>query len=108
MINVSSNMESFFPCVELNTDSWGNIHAVICHATHAYTRINEEKKQLQSADSKISALEEQIKLLEKQLLQEKTQHEVKACLTMLASEVEEELIQKIGNFYMVCCGTQFM
>ena len=98
MINVSSNMESFFPCVELNTDSWGNIHAVICHATHAYTRINEEKKQLQSADSKISALEEQIKLLEKQLLQEKTQHEVKACLTMLASEVEEELIQKIGNF----------
>ena len=44
MINVLSNMESFFPCVELNTDSWDNIHAVICHATHAYTRINEEKK----------------------------------------------------------------
>ena len=91
-------MESFFPCVDSNTDCWDNIHAVICHATHAYSRINEEAKQLQSADSKISALEEQIELLEKELLHEKTQHKVKACLTVLTSEVEEELTQKIGNF----------
>ena len=58
IINVSSNMESFFPCVDSNTDCWDNIHAVICHATHAYSGINEEAKQLQSADSKISVLEE--------------------------------------------------
>ena len=51
IINVSSNMESFFPCVDSNTDCWDNIHAVIYHATHAYSRINEEAKQLQSADS---------------------------------------------------------
>ena len=92
-------MESFFPCVDSNTDCWDNIHAVICHATHAYSRINEEAKQLQSADSKILALEKQIELLEKELLHDKTQHKVKACLTVLTSEVEEELTQKLVISY---------
>ena len=32
------------------------------------------------------------------MLHKKTQHKVKACLTVLTSEVEEELTQKIGNF----------
>ena len=98
MIHVSSNMESFFLSVESNTDSWDNIDAVICHATHVYSRLNEEAKQLQSADSKIFTLEEQIKQLEKKCYKKKTQHKVKACLTTLTSEVEEELTQKISNF----------
>ena len=58
MIEVTSKMEFYFPCVQSNTDSWNNIHAILCHATHAYTTLKKESEELKIADLKISVLEE--------------------------------------------------
>ena len=90
-------MEYYFPFVQSNTDSWNNIHAILCHATHAYTTLKDESEQLKFADLKISALEEQIKTLENDLIKEKTRQKINASLKTLTLEVEEELKEAIND-----------
>ena len=97
MIEVLSKMEYYFPFVQSNTDSWNNIHVILCHATHAYTTLKDESEQLKFADLKISALEEQIKTLENDLIKEKTRQKINASLKTLTLEVEEELKEAIND-----------
>ena len=95
MIEVTSKMEFYFPDVQSNTDSWNNIHAILCHATHAYTSLKKESEQLKIADLKISVLEEQIKTLDNDVIKEKTKQKINALLKTLTLEVEEELKESI-------------
>ena len=95
MIEVTSRMEFYFPDVQSNTDSWTNLHAVLCHATHAYTFLRNESEQLKGADLKISVLEEQIETLENDFMKEKTKQKINALLKILNLEVEEELKESI-------------
>ena len=94
-IEVTSKMEFYFPDVQSNTDSWNNIHAILCHATHAYTSLKKESEQLKIADLKISVLEEQMNTLENDFIKEKTKQKINASLKTLTLEVEEELKESI-------------
>ena len=60
MIELSSNMESYFPSVEPRSASWNNVKALICHATHAYSSLKYNSNQLTSADIKIIVLEKKM------------------------------------------------
>ena len=95
MIEVTSKTEFYFPDVQSNTDSWNNIHAILCHATHAYTSLKKESEQLKISDLKIYVLEEQIKTLENDFIKEKTKQKINALLKTLTLEVEEELKESI-------------
>ena len=90
-------MEYYFPCVQTNTDSWNNIHAILCHATHAYSTLKKESEQLKISDIKILVLEEQVKTLENDFIMEKTRQKINASLNTLTLEVEEELKESICN-----------
>ena len=97
MIAVSSNMDSYFCSLKPDTDTWENVRSVVCHATSAYSNLEYTKKQLDMADSKISALEKQIKKLEDDIAKDKIEQRTKVCLDKLCSEAEEELTQVIDS-----------
>ena len=88
-------MLQFVNIDERFADIWNNIHAILCHATHAYTSLKKESEQLKIADLKISVLEEQMNTLENDFIKEKTKQKINASLKTLTLEVEEELKESI-------------
>ena len=90
-------MESYFPDIELNTETWNNIHSLICHATHAYSNIKYKCEELENSDKKTKFMEEQIKTLEEKLERVKYEHKTKICLDEITSEVRDELTRVIGD-----------
>ena len=56
-------MESYFSEIEPSTETWNNIHSLICHTTHVYSNLKYKCEELENTDKKIKSMEEKLKLL---------------------------------------------
>ena len=53
IIQISANIDSYFPINEINSQAQNNIRAIISHATHAYAMLNDEHINRQDSETKL-------------------------------------------------------
>ena len=69
IIQISANIDSYFPINEINSQAQNNIRAIISHATHAYEVSKKEHNNREDSETKLRQLQEKIDLLEIELAQ---------------------------------------
>ena len=77
-----------------NTRTWKNIHAVICHAKHAYINNQSEHSKLEENYYKINYQEQKINKMS-QIWKQRKKKKTKLSLDTLIIEMEEELTRII-------------
>ena len=97
IIQISANIDSYFPIHEINSQVQSNIRTIISHATHAYGVLNKEYKNREGSETKLQKLQEKIDHLEKELEKKNVELTIKNKLDQIVTEVEEELVSVISD-----------
>ena len=67
IIQISANIDSYFPINEINSQAQNNIQAIISHATHAYGMLKKENNNREDSETKLRQLQDKVEILEKEL-----------------------------------------
>ena len=77
IIQISANIDSYFPINEINSQAQNNIQAIISHATHAYGILKKENNNREETETKMRKLQDKVEILEKELEKKFRTHDEK-------------------------------